>query len=223
MTYCDRITKEAKDAMFRAIEQTQEDYREHFLKLCEDKDKNIVPSDICVGIYCMVSPRTISEANCPNNTSEIGNFHTHPGFETRYSKPSKQDIVAAAATKSKMFCIGHSKSVPNKVENDKWIEKNKSITDCYDIKDKRLLELGDTAYEATLREDAELRDKIVEKMFSRLEELEYPSNIEDVINKKCSLTETKTFEYTTRNRQVIRDSKRLTKVIRKENKSTTTA
>lgn len=149
-----KISKDTKNLMFSLIDKAEKKQREHFMKLCKDKNGNIIHSDFCVGkevkfskdgsgkiIHSVSSKKIEKICECPKDTEEIGSFHTHPYGDFR---PSGSDIVRAALDKDSLTCIG-SRSYEWKEELQKlgYLEK----VSCYDIADKVLLRLGDDAQE----------------------------------------------------------------------------
>ncbi len=161
---CDKITKETKELMFQLIKKSTKN--EYLIKLCEDKNGNIVPSKFCKGTKCHVKTAEMVKLSCPTGTIEIGNFHTHPS--SRY--PSDNDIILVASTTihtNPFLCIGAS-----------WSDTKKEKTDiidmirCYEVTDKELLRLGKESQELVWQGKIDKAKKeILPMMFDRIEKV----------------------------------------------------
>lgn len=182
---CDRITEETKDIMFLSIDKTEKSGRERGFSLCEDKDKNIVPSNVCVGTEECVS---LERAKCPINTRDIGDFHTHLyGYMKGFRRPSTVDIVQTASHGRKSLCIGETH---NRIDHIGSVNN----VDCYDIKDKKMLELGNKSRELVqkrkFKEATEIRKEILKRVIELggVVDIFYPRSTRDILDNKCSLT-----------------------------------
>lgn len=195
MINCDNITKGTKDLMLSLIDKSDDENREHYIKLCEDINGNITSSNVCVGKECEIPLKGIAKTQCPINTKTIGDFHTHPWFEGIEKEPlgglipTEQDIVGTVSDGYSSFCHGHSDiQSPVKV-NSKWMERKTNTVDCYDIKDKELLEFGREAQQLAQKGNTrQAIKKIIPLMFKRTEKLGYPFSKGAVLDTKCKLT-----------------------------------
>lgn len=129
MLNCKKITKDTQDLMFELMRNSVKDKRERYIKLCENKNKDVVSSTPCAGSKCQVSIKKINKLECPTNTDLVGDFHTHP---ISNSNISDSDILGPATFPSKSFCIGSSPV---------------NTIRCYDVKNKELSKLGDEVQE----------------------------------------------------------------------------
>lgn len=168
MLDCDKITKETKDLMFQLMKNSSVDYKRYYTLLCENKDKDIISSDTCVGLLCTIPIGEKEKITCPNGTKEIGDFRTNIIREL-----GPDDIVGVAANTFQSFCIG-------------YVPKN-TIT-CYDIKDKELLRLGSSTKDLTKKGKIQKIHNIVSKMHNILKYRGYGTNLSNVLDTKCVLT-----------------------------------
>jgi hypothetical protein len=185
---CDKITKETKELMFQLIENS-DNGNEHFIKLCEDKNGNIMHSKFCVGNLCTVSVDEQKKISCPAGTIEIGNFHTHP-FDR---DPSVDDIVLATANTTPFLCIGKSGA-------DKFTKKTKNLEiidkiRCYDVIDKELLRLGERAQNLAWQGKIDKAKKeIIPMMFDRIEKIKggrEDNEVSGLLNLQCEMSRTR--------------------------------
>lgn len=177
---CSKLTEETKDLMFSLIDESNKKNREHAIALCEDKNGKIVHSNICIGTECLMPIAEMMKLRCPAGTKEISSFHTHHrhgrapgGFD-----PSPDDIVSSASKDQESFCYGFS-----------FTDENAII--CYNIKDRQLLELGNSAQKLAQKGEIKGAKEEVPKMFDRLRNLGYPEKAKDIIEIECFLTKTK--------------------------------
>jgi len=107
--------------------------------------------------------------------------------------PSSGDIVSSATVRYNNFCHGFSLDEVDYIEEkEEFVKNTKNVINCYNIKDEKLLELGDMAQKLTERGNIKRAiDEIVPKMFDRLKNLGYPENTKDVIDINCSLNSLK--------------------------------
>ena len=203
MIDCSKITEDTKDMMFSLIEKSEKEKREYHIELCEDKNGDIVHSNFCAGTSYKtpktelkkgqitigrVSAKKITKlCQCPANTKEIGDFHTHPF----HVEPSEPDIVSTASSNEQSLCIG--------ARDREWIEEMKShkLVDkivCYDIIDKELLRLGKDAQELDQKGEIDkAKKKIIPLMFDRISRVRQSpfSTIPGILNIKCKMTKIK--------------------------------
>lgn len=167
MLDCKEIDKKLIDKMFDMAEESVEKQIEHYMLLCR-KDGKIIPSGI----------------ECPKNSEIVADFHTHPSVVDALAivaKPSPDDIVSTATMRMSSFCIGRVSLPVETTAIRTLVDEVK----CYDIKDEKLLELGDDAQ--TLSEKGEIKkamDTIVPQMYDRIRKLK----IDNILDTKCTLT-----------------------------------
>lgn len=187
---CEKFKKETKDLMFSLIDDSDDKNKEHYIKLCEDVNGDITSSNVCIGSECAIPLKEIAKTKCPVNTKAIGDFHTHPWFNGIENEPfggiipTVQDIIATASEGYSSFCHGHSDIKSIKIDKE-WVERKTNIINCYDIKDKELLDLGNEAQR--LAQEGKIRQakkKIIPLMFKRAEKLGRSS----ILHTKCKLT-----------------------------------
>lgn len=201
MIDCNKITEETKGMMFSLIEKSEKEKREYHIELCEDKNGNIVHSNFCAGTlfktpkiepkkglitFGRISAKKMTKlCQCPANTKEIGDFHTH----LQDVEPSEPDIVSTASSNEQFFCIG--------ARDREWISEMKSnkLIDkivCYDITDKKLLRLGKDAQELAQKEGIDkVKKKIIPMMFDRISQVRRGSPyivVPGLLDIKCKMT-----------------------------------
>jgi hypothetical protein len=178
MTDCDKLTEETKGLMFSLIKRTRKEQKEHLINLCENKNKSIVHSNVCVGSYCEISSSVRKKVKCPVGTKEIGNFHTHPDQNpTAWAiKPSPGDVGSAAYHEAPFICIGVNSLIDTIV--------------CYDVIDKEILRLGKD-FKRLEKEGAKLKvlnEKalIIEDRIRKLKGIDIVKS--KLLDKKCEMT-----------------------------------
>lgn len=197
---CDKITNETKDLMLSLVEKSDNENKEHAIILCDDKNGNITSTNVCVGLECEIPLKEMKKLQCPTGTEEYSDFHTHPwskGIEYEPLggiKPTREDIVSSASANHSSLCLGYSKVGSHIQIKDKWIERRTHIVKCYDIIDKKLLDLGNEAQQLAKRGNKRQAMKKLPLMFDRLDELSYPHKRSSTIITKCKFTKTKDYK-----------------------------
>ena len=168
MIDCDKIKKETKDLMFKLMKNSSTDHKQRYILLCEDKGKNIISSDICIGSLCSTPIGEREKITCPESTKEIGDFRTQIVREL-----GPGDIAQVAVNTLQSFCVGY---VPT------------NTIRCFDIKNKELLRLGRNTQDLVKKRKIQEIHNIVSKMHDILKHRGYGNNWPGILDTKCVLT-----------------------------------
>ena len=79
------ITDELKKLMITIAEQTEKDGKIRGFRLCKNTSGEIVPSNVFIGNEFKLGTE---EMKCPENTTEIGIYHSNPTPQSKFHKKS---------------------------------------------------------------------------------------------------------------------------------------